>query len=534
MKNLFVTLILCFSLIHLGAEEIKTGSKITDVTVYRSQAKETRVLEVNIPKGYSDVVLSGITMQMVDNSLQVSIKGTSTTLGAGSPTLLTAGARVNHFTEEPVNSKLERLRDSVKTMETDLSWIAEEKSVLQGEIALINANLKLGSTAESMKPKELTELADFYRSRIMELKKKLFALVQNESRISDRKTKFVNQLDELGSRKKAPEKEIVLGFSSESGGTLQLRCSYLVASAGWTPLYDIKVLSTAQPVNLEYKAKLFQQTGVDWKDVKMTVSTANPNANNNRPMLAPKYVDYVTYSYDKSTYKDAGLTNMMQMETKIISTIVDVPEVIVNEGEIMVEFQIDARQNIPSDGKEHICRLQSYKVPAVYKYHAVPKLDPNAFLLAKITDYGQYNLLAGNANIFFEDTYVGTTQINPQIAADTMLLSLGRDEKIVVRRTRIACKTAKNPLNGTQKETHTWETVIRNNKGIPIDIEILDQVPLTRRQEIVVELLESSSAEYTKEYGKLLWNFTIKPNDSKKIRLSYSVKYPNGKQVSEQ
>jgi len=178
--------------------------------------------------------------------------------------------------------------------------------------------------------------------------------------------------------------------------------------------------------------------------------------------------------------------------------------------------------------------LQNFKIPATYRYHTVPKLDQSAFLLASITNYGQYNLLSGQANVFFGETFIGQVFLNPDITADTMLVSLGRDERIVVKRTRVQDKISRKLFSGSQKDTYAYETVIRNNKGFPIEIEILDQIPLTRRKEIEVELLEKDGASYNETYGKLIWNFTIKPNESRKLKLSYSVKYPEGKKVSEQ
>jgi uncharacterized protein (TIGR02231 family) len=520
-----------------SADEIPTTSKITEVTVYRNQAKETRVLTVTIPKGNSDVVIPNISTFMVDNSLQVGVKG--------SATLLSATTRINYFLAEnaaPKDPKSDRLKDSLKTFDLDLQWINEQKLVYTGESELIQNNIKLGSEKEGMKPADLITLSDFYRNRLMDIKKKLFELTNKENKLAEKRNKFEQQLNEMGVKKIDPAKEIVLSFSSESGGVITIRPSYLVTQASWAPMYDIKVANISQPVNIFYKAKIYQKTGYDWKDVKITISSANPSQNNNRPIMSPKFIDYITYavrSDDRSTSGPA--MNMMHMDKKAIAG-KEVKwedeslnyQVNVNENDINVEFEIDIKQNIPSDGKEHICAIQTYNVPATYKYHAVPKLDQSAFLLAKITDYGKYNLLAGQANIFFDDMYIGQTLLNPQVSSDTLLISLGRDERIVVRRNKIVDKSSKKILTDAQKDTYVYEIIIRNNKSAAIDIEVLDQIPISKRTEIEVELLDKQGAEYSEEYGKLLWNFKIKPNESQKIKLSYSVKYPKGKVVQEQ
>jgi len=530
MKKAALCLSILFCLLSgVNAQEINGSSKVSEVTVYRSLAKETRTSMVTIPKGNSDVILSGVSMLMVDNSLQVSVKGEAT--------LLSVGARTNYFTEKSTvdaDIKAEKMRDTIQVIDLDLRWIAEQKVVHSGEMALVNEMLKSVQAKDTFKPGDIVGLADMHRTRILDLRKKIFDLTLKEEKLNARKARTQGQLNEMGTKPATPVKEIVLRFSSEAGATLQLRCAYLVNSASWTPMYDINVENTTLPVEMTYKARIRQQTGLEWKDVLLTVSTSNPSMDNNRPLMSPKYMDYVVYrtlNYDTNS----GISNMMQVEKMDdVKFIASDPAVMTTESDIHVEYKIENRQSIPSDGKDYVNKLQNYTVPATYKYHTVPKLDPGAFLLARVTDYGQYNLLAGAASVFFGDTYVGQVQINPQITADTLLLSLGRDERIVVKRTRINLKTSKTFLTGVEKETYTYEITARNNKSSAIDIEVLDQVPLTRRKEIEVELLEYTGAEYDPTYGKLLWNFKLGANESKKIRFSYTVKYPQGKQVCEQ
>lgn len=543
MKRITFALVAYLFAGQIFAGEIITNSKLTAVTVYRVLAKENRLASVTIPKGNSEVVISNITMSMQEASLQVGVKG--------SATLLSATTRINYLSKAEINTDLaqQNIKDTLQDIDDDLAWLLEQKSVYKGELSLLEINNKLGSEEEGLIPDEITELADVYRKRAMEIKKELFDLNKKERILRLKREKYQGQYNELSNKKSAPVKELILSFYSETGGALNLRCSYLVANAGWSPLYDIKVESTSKPVNLDYKGKIFQNTGFDWKDAKITLSTGNPTRDNNRPIMNPKFVDF-TYYAPSNNYSNAPQRPMQMMEKSNMAMDLGrdgdgVGEpykegidafsygVNVNENDINVEFEIDITQTIPSDGKEHIVGIKSYDVPASYKYHVVPKLDQAAFLLAKITDYGKYNLLPGNANIFFEDMYVGQVAINPITSGDTLLVSLGRDDKVVVKRTKLVDKTSSKIIGSNKKETYAWETIIRNNKTSNIEIEILDQVPISKQKEIEVELLEYDGAQYTEEYGKLLWNIFIKPNESKKIKLIYSIKYPQDKSITE-
>ena len=543
MKKIFVCLLACLCITQLIGGEILTDSKLVSVTVYRVLAKENRTANVSIPKGNSEIVISNVSMNMQEASLQVGVKGNAS--------LLSATTRVNYFSKQEANNDLaaKKMKDSLQEIDDEIAWLLEQKSVYTGELALLNVNNKLGSEEEGLIPDELIELTDVYRKRAMEIKKELFELSKNERILRLKREKYQGQYNELNNKQSTPVKELVLSVYSETGGALNLKCSYLVASAGWTPMYDIKVENTNKPVNLDYKGKIYQNTGFDWRDAKITLSTGNPTRDNNRPIMNPKFVDFTYYaplnSYDPAPKKPMQMMEKSNMAMDLGRDGDGVNEpyregidafdygVNVKENDINVEFEIDITQTIPSDGKEHIVGIKTFEVPATYKYHVVPKLDPAAFLLAKITDYGKYNLLAGNANIFFEDMYVGQVAINPNTSGDTLLLSLGKDDKVVVKRTKLVDKTSSKIIGQNKKETYAWETIIRNNKTTNVEIEILDQVPISKQKEIEVELLEYDGAQYTEDYGKLLWNITLKPNESKKIKLVYSIKFPQDKTISE-
>lgn len=512
------------------SEEIKASSKLSEVTVYRTAGKELRTSKVNIPKGHSEVVLSDVPMSMIDNSLQVSVMG--------SATLLSASVRMNYFTEineNLINPLVQQYQDSIKKIDLELRWSEEQKNLINGEIELIKELLKENGGKENVKVSDMNAMIDLYKNRIGGLKKKLFDLVLKAEINQEKKVKYNGQLNEISNQKTDPVKEIILSFSSDLGADLQLRTAYVVSQVSWKPLYDIMVENTNSPVDLTYKAKIVQTTGYDWKDIKLKVSTTNPMHNNNRPVLNPKYIDYITYRVQPRTSEmgnHSGL-NMMHVEKVVFSHSQHV-DFLNYEPDILEEYEIAGRHIIPGNGKEYVFKIQNFKIPATYKYHAVPRLDKSAFLLAKITKYGQYNLLKGNANVFYGENYIGQITLDTELSNDTMLISLGRDERIVINKTRVSSKISKNFLGTTQIDTYAYEIQIRNNKNVPIEIEVLDQIPLTKRKEIEVELIDKSSADYNETYGKMIWYLNVNANENKKVQLSYRVKYPTGKQVAEQ
>jgi uncharacterized protein (TIGR02231 family) len=531
MKRIFFFLFPIFLLCtHVDAAELETNSKVTAVTVYRNLARETRSSITNLPAGNTEVVISNVSLHMLDPSIQVAVKG-----GA---VLLSASVRTNSFNDDfaiAANPAALRLQDSITALKLVLRWIAEERSVHVGELQLIAQLLQSATTQKEYKPTDLNACADIYRSRTMELRKKLFDMQLRQEAIEARVAKHQDGIEAMAPKTKNPVKEIVLSFWAEAPVTATIKTMYLVNSAGWTPMYDLNVANTSQPIAISYKASVFQSTGYDWKSVDLTISTSTPGMNNDRPILSPRYVDFVTYA-PTSTFLSGAATNSMNISIgSTVTNEAEVPqyEVSTTESDIHVDYKIEIDQTIASDGNQHICKLKNYDVPATYRYHTVPKLDLGVFLLARITDYGQYNLLAGQANVFFEDAYIGQVALNPQVTGDTLLVSLGRDEKIVVKRTRIQEKTGKKFLEGKETENFAYKITVRNNKGVPIRIEVLDQVPMSRTKDIVVELEEMSGADYQKDYGRLLWQLKVDPNKSKTLDLSYKITSPTGKIVAE-
>jgi len=540
----FTQFLILSSLLLLGTflhaeKSQRVKSSITDVTVFRQQARLTSEANINLPAGTSEVIFEDLSTTINAQSLQVMVKG--------GITLLSATYNINYLENKASTPRIKALQDSLETIDNALLDIRSEKSVYLDEEALMKANQSLANEKVSFTADQVSALANLFRSRMLELKQKELALGLKDKNYSEARNRVQTQLNDLQAGYSKQSGEIVLTVSCDAPVTGAIRCNYLVNNAGWVPMYDLRSEGYGKPVNLIYKANIYQSTGYDWKNVNLIVSSANPSGNNSRPIMNPRYVDYAVYITDyrntRSAPVAAGATmNMMQLEEK------DKKEDnldgnkwegtgdlggVVNDNTVSVQFELKQKQDIPSDAKYHLISMDQYDLPATYQYHSVPKLDQTAFLLAKVTDWGKLNLLPGQANIFFEGAYVGESTIDPSTVSDTLLLSMGRDERINVKRIKLTELCSTKWISTNKKETYAYETTIRNTKGTAIDIEILDQIPVSRQEDIKVELESSEGAEYTADYGKLLWHLQIPAGQSKKIRLVYNIKYPKDKSIQE-
>ncbi|MBN1597548.1 MAG: mucoidy inhibitor MuiA family protein [Bacteroidales bacterium] len=191
-----------------------------------------------------------------------------------------------------------------------------------------------------------------------------------------------------------------------------------------------------------------------------------------------------------------------------------------------VNFEIETPYTIKSDNKSYSVDMAVYNLPAFYQYYSVPKIDKDAFLIAKILDWEKYNLLEGEANIFFEDTYIGKTLLDIRYASDTLNISLGRDKNVSVSREKIKEYTSKQFIGTKKEDTRAWMITVKNSKNEKINMVLLDQVPVSTLEEIEVDVQKITGAKHNVQTGEIKWEFDLKPGEDKELELRYSVKYP--------
>ncbi|MFW5656623.1 MAG: DUF4139 domain-containing protein [Bacteroidota bacterium] len=196
------------------------------------------------------------------------------------------------------------------------------------------------------------------------------------------------------------------------------------------------------------------------------------------------------------------------------------------EKQTSVDFEIQTPYTIKSDNKSYTVDMVNYAVPAEYQYYAVPKIEETAYLLANIVEWEQYNLLEGEATIFFEGTYVGKSILDVRYVSDTLQLSLGRDKNVSVHREKVKDFTQRQFIGNKKEETRAWRILVKNNKSQKIDIRVMDQVPVSTLEEIEIDVQKTSGASHKQETGNLTWMFSLKPGEEESVELRYSVKYP--------
>jgi hypothetical protein len=571
MKNFFLYSFLLVSTCLLAQKPIFATAKVKAATVYFNAAELQQTTSVNLPVGTSEIVIKNVADYLNENTVQIG--------APSSVTVLSVQFTKNYISEYEIdesNPAIKKVRDSITLVQKEIKKVQIDIYSHQQTIELLDQNQMVAGSNSGLNVTELIKLVDYYKAKRTELDNTIVTFQEKEAKLN-LKLKALNEKLVINTQKedKTSKGKLVLQVMNDVAGTVNLDINYITNSASWNPFYDLRVDNVKEPINMVYKAQVAQNSGIDWKKVKLTLSSGNPNQNNQAPILNSWFLRYqedsvgygsgsgsgtvfgtATYTwatnsipsskdnvYLKDKINKDGFVELMESDESKFDTLPngriiarqnydglgDYTEI--NENQLNVSFDIDIPYDILSNGKAHSVALKEIKLPATYKFYAVPRVEKEAFLLAEINDYSKYNLLPGEANIIFEGLYVGKTNINPNQTADTLNLSMGRDKKISIKREKVVDKSGTKFLSSYKEQTFTYDLTVRNNKKEEIQMLLKDQYPLSTDKEVTVELLDDGKAKVNTEIGVLTWALKLAPNETKKIRISYKVRYPKDKVI---
>ena len=661
MKNLTLLLSILISVHNLFAgDTLKVSSKIKDVTCFFQGAQVTRTVAVKLPKGKQILVFNRLPFTLNDESVQLKSSDNCKVLS------------VKHELVYPSTRKSaeeKKIEDQIEALEIEMKAVQNKFDVFGLEEKLLMDNSNIAKKYEGAEIANIKDAANYYRARLNEIRQgKLDLSIKMDLKREKIKDLYA-ALNTLTSIKRNNYSKVIVAVDCSSEAKEELKLSYYMYRAGWTPNYDFRVDDVTKPLDIVYNANVFQSSGESWDKVNLTLSTSDPTLDGEKPELVnwilgnadpykkeikqkgsgtlkgviqdaesgeplpftkvllkknesilggantdfdgkftikpipsgtydvefksvgfqKKLIKGVRISNDKITFLDESLNSEVQMLEEVTlvqyarplidkdggassSTITRndigrMPErsaagvagIVVrgsrNEATYYymdgvkvrndnnfkktdyisnslkttvanLEYEIDIPYTIPSDGQDYSIKMKELSVPVKYIYHAVPKLDEDAFLTAELTDWTKLNLLPGKSNIYYEGTFVGSSNIDTEKASDTLSISLGRDKNIAIKREGNTELFDKRVVGSYIKETIGWKISVRNNKDAKINIVIEDQFPISYRKSIDVDRIDYVGAKLDDKTGMLLWDLELNANESKDVQFNYQVRYP--------
>lgn len=536
MKKIILVSILIFSSFHFleAQNEKDIKAEIKHVTVFTDRAQINHEASTTILTGKSILKLSGLSPYIDQQSIQVK--------GLGEFTILSVSHQNNYLQnleDSPdvrnVRSQIDALNIKVEDEKAAITVLKEKSSFL-----IANKAILVKETAFSIE--QFKSVMDLYTNNMdqvtMSILKKERLIKEYEKQIISLQQQISRKLD----KQQLPSGEITVTVNSEKQVTGKILFSYVVTNAGWYPSYDLRVDDIRNPVSIIYKANVFQNSGIDWKDIKLSFSNATPWVGGDIPIQYPWFIDYynpvpiITRAIASESNRSQA-PMMMEMAVKEAKAedaeLAETAPVLVEKqiGETTITFDISIPYTIPSDGKIQTVEIQRLTTPADYKYVTLPKLSSLAYLTANITEWAKLSLQSGEATLYFENSFVGKSYLNVRQLTDTLSLSLGTDNSILVKREKGKEFTSKKVIGSNKTETYSYLLTVRNNKSNPVKITVSDQIPLSSNSGITVETIELSGGKRNNQTGEVKWDLDLKSQETKQLVLTYSVKYPKDKTI---
>ncbi len=524
----FITLFLALSFYPSFSQEAKkVKGELNAVTIYTLGAILTETGSVQLSKGLNKLVFTDIPRTLDNRILLLQLSGSSKVVS------ISNGVQAVEAWKQDASYK--SIIDSIEMVENQKFTNSLLISSYQSERGMLDENRNIGGANSGVSNIELQKAMDYYRLRLAEINRLYLNAMKTERDLS----KVLAQLQ----LRKAEKETIFQGHnnliyatvSSDGNATEKFELRYFVNDCGWAPFYEIKITDISKPVSFVYNARMYNNTGVAWNDVDLTVSTADPSKTAQYPNLEKWILGQNISSYDENDFRAfrGQIMKSKKVEQGGYATegTTGKKETYINATELSIDFLIEGSKTIPNDATPYLVEMKSYNISPSFNYIAIPKLDAQAYLTCGIVDWEQYNFMEGPANVYYGKTFIGTSYIAPHLANDTIEVSLGRDSKVMLKYEKKKDYTRKSFLGNTVSQTFSYEITIRNTNTKDITLDVYDQIPISPSSDISVEANEISKADLTKDDGKLTWNVNVKAGESVKYIVTYTIKSPKGRPV---
>lgn len=515
----------------VNAQEVRDiSTSIEKAILFPDRAQLFHTGEAVINPGTTVLKIKGLSPRIISETIQVQ--------GGGDFMIMSVNQQVNYLDNQEESDEVTALKDKIEILTAKIEDELTAIEILKEKEAFLVANRVITGGEKGITPVELKTLTDQYVAGIESVRKGILDKTRISKQYREEKTKLEKQLSEAVSRSSLPVSELVITVSSTKSLKAKIMINYLVMDAGWFPSYDIRVDGTDAPAAIFYKANVWQNSGIEWKNIKLSFSSASPSVSGVLPVLYPWYINF----YQENNIKIRGLSSksapaarletieesgyLMDKEVAAYS-----PPVTISENATNFSFDLEIKQSVTSGRRPSVIELQRLSTEAIYKYIAIPKLKEEAFLTAGIRGWESLNLLDGEANIYFGNTFTGKSYINRSQLSDTMNISLGQDANITVKREKRKEFESTRMIGANRIDTRSYLITVRNNRKNGIDISLFDQVPLSQNSQIEVEAEEITGGILDKGTGRVRWDFNLGPNQSREFIITYTVKYPKNQKV---
>eukprot|EP00118_Oscarella_pearsei_P000562 m.5253 g.5253 ORF g.5253 m.5253 type:complete len:601 (+) comp12617_c0_seq1:69-1871(+) len=557
---------------------VTSDCAVRSVVVFRDRAEVCRVVEANVPQGDSEILLTSLPSTIDEESIRVE--------GFGAVSINEVAFVRREEKSEPIKEEADTAEepDEVRRMKTNLEKLRKDKEGVSDELRRTKEQrVALHEFADNVvdqaKGRHLSELVsggsldgigrfhEMYDTQSTSLDESMIDLEGKDKELEEK-----IQIEEKKLRKKKPVdsqphveeiRELSVLLHAEEPGSIELHISYVVTNAKWTPQYDIRVESETKNMEIVYFGVIEQSTGEDWKDAKLSLSTAMPSVGGSAPELATRHLRIVHASMAAASLaKSASLMKKSSgfslrgsfrkkkkerrsnyRDSDSDSDDLQLPSTVILESITSATYEVKRKTTIPSDKTGHKVSIDVIPLKPEFEHESAPRLSAHAFLKAKVKNSSRYAFLPGQANVFLDGNFITKSSVSAVSPGEEFGCFLGADR---------AVKVTYKPFREYQIQTGIvskssvviYHQIIgvQNTRSDVCKIKVSDQLPRSTEDRIKVKLVEPEirkpehgqmSNPRLNEFNNIEWDLMLKPNDKRELTFKYSVDSPFGKKIEE-
>lgn len=514
-------------------------SDIKSITVYRGGAFITRTAKVQLKKGRNTVAIEKLSSTIEKDSIQVGVEDSVTCLQVS-------------YMPNINNARVDQAIDLSNTeIEKRINEVQKQLTVIDLRLEALNSmNVRFNVSDGVEKIKEYTEYNSEQLEELISKKNEL----HEEFKILQKKKSAEDSIKGKGIWKLLPG-AISLELNSEEDFESEIEIQYFDISADWKPHYDIRIKDGKKAISFILKGNIAQNTGESWVNKEINVSTGSygqrryvselPIWKVGQSAVYRGFGSSMRYDDDDEYYdtEDEGyepklaipdfLSKPGKQRAAMSPAVIpgsaeknymgNTQDTVVIDNQNSIIYKLAEKCTVLNGKGSGTVTVIAHEIDCKLDIYTTPKLDSTAFMVAKVQNYIKYSFIKCNANVFLNNRFIGTTVINPVSDDGTMIVSLGPDNKIQVRRVSEKQLSSKSFIGGTHTQEELYAIKIINGKSVPAHIIVVDQLPVSTHVKVMVEKTTLSGGTVEETTGKVTWEIDVKPNEEKDIKFGYKI-----------
>ncbi|NUO56101.1 MAG: mucoidy inhibitor MuiA family protein [Hamadaea sp.] len=517
---------------------VEIAAPITAVTVFPDRARVTRSGVTALSSGEQQVAIGPLPLGLLRDSIRVTGRGPATVLGVD---LITRRAA------EPDDELVTALEAELREIDAQVAGLADADQVATARVAFLERlAMRTASALSTAEMERVGAFADGLDAQHTEVLKARRERERLRDDLLKRRAAAERRLADLRGRRQPDRLLAVVTLTADEEGEVDLDLSYVVTGASWTSSFDLRL--TGERLALSWYALVTQQTGEDWPEADLRLSTARPAGALSVPELDPWYVDVHRPLPPAPGFALAAEVSDMAVGAAIPRSPAAAPPAqtmakraapmrdsfaAVEQGPVAATYRPQRPIAVPADGTGHRTVIGTFEMQARLDYVTAPVKAEEAVLRATVVNSTTHTLPPGRASLFHDGDFVGATSLEPWAPEEERELALGVDDRVRVERELTKRSASKATLGSTRRTETEYEIRVANHGDHPITVTVLDQLPVTRDGAITVKetIAEPAPAERS-DLGVLTWKLALAPQGAAKIRFGVRVEAAKGVEIA--